>query len=104
MPEQDIHLKVVLACIWGDTKGDACGRTTLSVVVLEGLVKMTKVLLCTPSARNSKSTASKTNGANPLVADDEGRCPLHIAAWQGQIDLVYLLLQVTTPTTFRCEL
>lgn len=82
------------------------------MVVLEGLVKMAKVLLFTSSAhlkykerkpdnRNASrrschlAAASLAVGANPLLADDEGRCPLHIAAWQGHAELVYLLLQVS---------
>ncbi len=94
---------------------DACGRTTLGVAVLEGLLKMAKVLLFTPSSyvqtrqasgttktsgnRKSAAFLSPLAGANPLLADDEGRCPLHIAAWQGQVDLVYLLLQASHDDT-----
>ena len=59
---------------------------------------MAKVLLFTPTAHNKrggkKQQAGGPLGANPLIADDEGRYPLHIAAWQGDLSLVYLLLQV----------
>ena len=61
---------------------------------------MAKVLLFTPSAHNKRGTKKQPIGgplgANPLIADDEGRFPLHIAAWQGDLPLVYLLLQVNS--------
>lgn len=66
-------------------------------MVLEGLVKMAKVLLFTPTACNKgggKKQPPAPVGANPLIADDEGRFPLHIAAWQDDLTLVHLLLQV----------
>uniref|UniRef100_A0A183TB73 ANK_REP_REGION domain-containing protein n=1 Tax=Schistocephalus solidus TaxID=70667 RepID=A0A183TB73_SCHSO len=42
---------------------------------------------------------TQVRGANPRLTDDEGRCPLHIAAWQGHSELVALLLQVRTRVT-----
>lgn len=62
---------------------------------------MTKVLLFTPNnyAHSGEGGRKKlTNGpvgANPLIADDEGRFPLHIAAWQGDLAMVHLLIQAS---------
>ncbi|KAL5964078.1 Ankyrin repeat domain-containing protein 50 [Taenia solium] len=89
-------VKLLMALGADPDQQDSCGRTTLSVVVLEGLVKMAKVLLFTPAAcnkRGGKKQPPASMGANPLIADDEGRFPLHIAAWQGDLALVHLLLQ-----------
>lgn len=67
-------------------------------------MKMAKLLLFTPSNSNrsggggengkKKVAATASVGANPLIADDEGRFPLHIAAWQGDLAMVNLLVQV----------
>ncbi|VDK20228.1 unnamed protein product [Taenia asiatica] len=97
-------VKLLMALGADPDQQDSCGRTTLSVVVLEGLVKMAKVLLFTPTACNKgggKKQPHASMGANPLIADDEGRFPLHIAAWQGDLALVHLLLQVGTPVDVR---
>ncbi|CDS43254.1 ankyrin repeat domain containing protein 50 [Echinococcus multilocularis] len=97
-------VKLLIALGADPDQQDSCGRTTLSVVVLEGLVKMAKVLLFTPTAcnkGNGKKQSLVPVGANPLIADDEGRFPLHIASWQGNLTLVHLLLQVGTPVDVR---
>ncbi|VDN98883.1 unnamed protein product [Rodentolepis nana] len=102
-------VKLLIALGADPDQQDAFGRTTLSVVVLEGLVKLVKVLLFTPTARfrsgsgdgGKKRQTTGLVGANPLIADDEGRFPLHIAAWQGDLALVHLLVQVGTPVDVR---
>ncbi|KAM3180400.1 hypothetical protein ACTXT7_016356, partial [Hymenolepis weldensis] len=102
-------VKLLIALGADPDQQDACGRTTLSVVVLEGLVKMAKVILFTPTTciRSGSGDGGKKKlttglvGANPLIADDEGRFPLHIAAWQGDLAMVHLLIQVGTPVDVR---
>ncbi|KAL7060140.1 hypothetical protein AAHC03_09272 [Spirometra sp. Aus1] len=79
---------------------DTCGRTTLGVVVLQGLLQMAKTLLRYPP-QGRPHNGTHLRGANPRLTDDEGRCPLHIAAWQGHSELVALLLQAGTPVDVR---
>ncbi|KAF7255373.1 hypothetical protein EG68_08995 [Paragonimus skrjabini miyazakii] len=63
---------------------------------------MADLLLHTPSpGAHARPGSAAAVGANPVLADDEGRCPLHVATWQGHISMVKLLLQAGTPVDIR---
>lgn len=56
---------------------------------------MADLLLHTPApGAHQRPGSAGLVGASPVLSDDEGRCPLHVATWQGHLNMVKLLLQV----------
>lgn len=58
---------------------DADGRPTLYILSLENNVAVAKFLL-------------EHSNINVNLPDNEGRSPLHVAAWQGHLEMVELLV------------
>ncbi|CAH8557615.1 unnamed protein product [Dicrocoelium dendriticum] len=82
---------------------DSYGRTVLYMLALEGVLEVADLILRTPSPGKAHFPTGPATmlGANPVLADDEGRCPLHVATWQGHLAMVRLLLQAGTPVDIR---
>lgn len=58
---------------------DADGRPTLYILALENNVGVAKFLL-------------EHSNININLPDNEGRTPLHVASWQGHLEMVELLV------------
>ncbi|KAH8853193.1 Ankyrin repeat domain-containing protein 50 [Schistosoma japonicum] len=81
---------------------DAYGRTTLYMLALEGQIDMADLLLhCPAPGVSSRPGSSRLIGANPVLSDDEGRFPLHVVTWLGNVNFVRILLQAGTPVDIR---
>ncbi|CAI2725015.1 unnamed protein product [Schistosoma spindalis] len=81
---------------------DAYGRTTLYMLALEGQLDMADLLLhCPAPGASSRPGSSRLIGANPVLSDDEGRFPLHVVTWLGNVNFVRILLQAGTPVDIR---
>ncbi|KAF6767879.1 hypothetical protein AHF37_09814, partial [Paragonimus kellicotti] len=79
------------------------GHLSMVKLLLQGRnLDMADLLLHTPSpGAHARPGSAAAVGANPVLADDEGRCPLHVATWQGHLSMVKLLLQAGTPVDIR---
>ncbi|XP_018648209.1 putative ank repeat-containing [Schistosoma mansoni] len=81
---------------------DAYGRTALYMLALEGQLDMADLLLhCPAPGASSRPGSSRLIGANPVLSDDEGRFPLHVVTWLGNVNFVRILLQAGTPVDIR---
>lgn len=65
------------------------------MLALEGQIDMADLLLhCPAPGVSSRPGSSRLIGANPVLSDDEGRFPLHVVTWLGNVNFVRILLQV----------
>lgn len=67
---------------------DADGRPTLYILALENNVGVAKFLL-------------EHSNINVNLADNEGRTPLHVASWQGHLEMVELLVAQGNITSYH---
>ncbi|CAH8447699.1 unnamed protein product [Schistosoma turkestanicum] len=95
-------VKLLLAYGADPDHQDAYGRTTLYMLALEGQLDMADLLLhCPAPGASSRPGSSRLIGANPVLSDDEGRFPLHVVTWLGNVDFIRILLQAGTPVDIR---